>query len=300
MRFLSACLLLGAIALAACNSGEPGRPPAPVVVYASAEQEQGLLEAFAAFSAETRIPVTLKVADSAANTDRVIRNEGTPAADVLITSGVSEIWRAGDEGALRPLTSSAFAALPSVLKDPDRMWAAIGVRYAMIGAAPGATDTTVQDYSDLARSELRGKVCLTSSELPANRALIAMLVEDMGVKPAERMVRAWVRNLAASPYATQSQLFDALRTGSCQYAIVSVQGDAEAFSRISPSPLYLDIDAIGIARHAGQAESAQTLVEWMLKSNPVGEPELSNGKNIGLAGWRGEEARLLVERAGYR
>ncbi len=300
MKSLSTGLLLSAIAIAACNSGDPGPPPAPVVVYASAEQEPGLLEAFAAFSAETRIPVTLKVADSAANTDRVIRNEGTPAADVLITSGVSDIWRAGDEGALRPLTSSAFAALPSVLKDPDRMWAAIDVRYAMIGATPGATDTTVKDYSDLARSGLRGKVCLTSSELPANRALIAMLVEDIGVKPAERMVRAWVRNLAASPYATQSQLIDALRAGRCQYAIVSAQGGAEGFSKISPSPLYLDIDAIGIARHAGQAESAQTLVEWMLRSYPVGEPELSNGKNIGLAGWRGEEARLLVERAGYR
>jgi iron(III) transport system substrate-binding protein len=127
-----------------------------------------------------------------------------------------------------------------------------------------------------------------------------MLIEDVGLKPAERMVRAWVRNLAASPYATEQKLVDALRLGTCRYGIVSGSADIEGLATIAPNPLYLDIDAIGIARHAEQAESAQALVEWMLKSSPLAEPESSNGRNLGLAGWRDEEVRLLAERAGYR
>jgi len=306
MKRRPASVLLGLLVLAACDgsdsgvAGESGVPLAPVTVYASAEQAAGLREEFSAFTAETRIPVTLKIADSESNVSKVIANLGAPAADVLVTPNVTDIWRAADEGALRPLTSRAFTAVPPVLKDPDRTWVAIGVRYAIIGVAPGTPAAPVGDYGDLSSSELRGKVCLSSSTLPVNRSLIAMLIEDIGIKPAERMVRAWVRNLAASPYATEAQLVNALRSGICGYGIVSSSVDLEGLSKIAPKPLYIDIDGIGVARHATQAESAQTLVHWMLNSSSLPDPRSSNGKNIGLAGWRDEDVRLLVERAGYR
>ena len=300
MKQLSIIVLLGVLLVAGCNAGDPGPPPPPVVVYASPEHESSLTEAFSAFTAATRIPVTLKIADSVSNTRNVINNEGTPPADVLVTSTVIDVWRAADEGALRPLTSPTFAAVPSVLKDPDGMWAAIGVRFAVIGVAPGASDALADAYGDLASSDLRGKVCVSSSVLPVNRTLIAMLIEDIGVKPAERMARAWVRNLAASPFATETKLVDALRSGACQYGVVSSSIDLAGLSTITPQPLYADIDGIGVARHARQAESAQTLVDWLLAENPLAESGSSNGKNLALAGWHDEEVRLLVERAGYR
>ena len=257
-----------------------------------------MADTFAAFTAETGVPITLTVAEDDVNVRNVIENRGTPLADVLITSSVIDIWRATDEGALRPLVATHFEEVPAVLRDPDRTWAAIRVHKAVIVTAADAS--VPDDYSDFATPELRGKICLSSSALPVNRALIAMLIEDVGLKPAERMVRAWVRNLAASPYATEQKLVDALRSGTCRYGIVSSSGDIEGLSTNAPSPLYLDIDAIGIARHAEQAESAQALVQWMLESISLPEPESSNGRNLGLAGWRDEDVRLLVERAGYR
>jgi len=293
-----ASALFAALLFAACESADDGPPPEPVVVYVSPAQEAQLAGAFSAFTAETGVPTQLVVADDDINVRNIIENRGTPSADVLITSSVFDIWRAADEGALRPLTAKHLEKVPAELRDPDRTWAAIGVHHAVIATAAegGAPD----DYSDFATPELRGKTCLSSSALPINRALIAMLIEDVGLKPAERMVRAWVRNLAASPYATEQKLVDALRLGTCRYGIVSGSADIEGLATIAPNPLYLDIDAIGIARHAEQAESAQALVEWMLKSSPLAEPESSNGRNLGLAGWRDEEVRLLAERAGYR
>jgi hypothetical protein len=38
----------------------------------------------------------------------------------------------------------------------------------------------------------------------------------------------------------------------------------------------------------------------MLEKNKLREPVSSNGRNIGLAGWRDEDAALLAERAAYR
>lgn len=281
----------------ACDSGPILEP---VVIYASAEQETRLAEMLSRFTDETRVPVKVVVGDSKALTDNVINNRGTPTADVLLTSNVADIWRAADRGALRPLTGSAVVEVPTLIRDPDRLWAALQVRYAVIGVSPDAVHSDPGQYADLANSDFRGSVCLSSAALPVNRSLVAMLAEDLGIKPAERIVRAWVRNLAAEPFATEGELLDAIRSGACAYAIFSSTFDSEGLSIVRPNPLYLDIDGIGVARHAHNPDSAQSLVNWLLREVALPAPESSNGKNIGLAGWRDEDARLLVERAGYR
>ena len=283
--------------MTACDSGPV---PDPVVIYASAEQEIRLAEMFSRFTDETRVPVKVIVGDSAALTDQVMQNRGTPTADVLLTSNVADIWRAADRGALRPLTGAAVGNVPPLVRDPDRFWAALEVRYAIIGVSPDAEHAGLGNYADLAKSDFRGAVCLSSATLSVNRSLVAMLTEDLGVKPAERVVRAWVRNLGAEPFASEGQLLDAMRSGACGYAIFSSTLDTEGLSIIRPKPLYLDIDGIGVARHAHNPESAQALVDWLLREIPLRAPELSNGKNIGVAGWRDEDAGLLAERAGYR
>lgn len=283
--------------MTACDSGTI---PEPVVIYASAEQESRLAEMLSRFTDETRVPVKVVVGDSSALTDTVINNRGTPTADVLLTSSIADTWRAADRGALRPLTGTAVGDLPPLLKDPDRLWAALEVRYAIIGVSPGAEHAGLGNYADLAESDYRGAVCLSSAALPVNRSLVAMLAEDLGVKPAERIVRAWVRNLGSEPFATEGELLDAMRSGACGYGIFSSTFDTEGLAIIRPNPLYLDIDGIGVARHAHSPESAQALVNWLLRETPLRAPEFSNGKNVGVAGWRDEDARLLAERAGYR
>lgn len=295
-KFLGTALV--ALSLVACDSADKGPPAAAIVVYVNVAQEDGLADRLSAFTEETGIPVTLTVAEDEVNVRNVIENRGVPPADVVITSTVIDIWRAADEGALRPLKATHVEDVPALLRDPDRTWAAIGVRYAKIVTAADAG--LADDYGDFATAELRGKICLSTSALPVNRALIAMLIEDIGLKPAERLVRAWVRNLAASPFATEQKLVDALRSGTCGYGIVSDTADIQGLVSIAPNPLYLDIEAIGIARHARQAQSAETFVQWMLASSPLPQPESSNGRNLGLVGWRNEEVRLLAERAGYR
>jgi iron(III) transport system substrate-binding protein len=127
-----------------------------------------------------------------------------------------------------------------------------------------------------------------------------MLIEDLGVKPAERLVRSWVRNLAAAPFASEVGLRDALERGDCDFGIVSELPDGSSIATVVLVPTYLQIDGVGISRHAENADAAQQLVDWMLSDYQPDELNGSVAHNAGVAGWRDEDARLLAERAGYR
>lgn len=293
MRFASLVLIF--VAILGCSR----EPQPPIVVYVPGEEEPALEAVFANFSSETNIPVVPIWGNSTVNTEQLINKTGENA-DVLITSNVADIWRAADTGALRPIQSKAFANVDPLLKDPDGFWAAIDVRLQAIGMRKEPGRPLVDSYDQLASPDMRGRVCLSSSKLHANRALIAMLINDRGVKKAERLVRAWIQNLAASPFQNQSDLIAALRDGTCDYGIVSWLPETEGIEYFLPEEGYLDITGIGVARHAQQPESAQRFVEWMLLNQRVEVSGDSDRRPVGIAGWRDEEARLLTERAGYR
>jgi iron(III) transport system substrate-binding protein len=186
------------------------------------------------------------------------------------------------------------------LNDPDDLWAAIDVRFHAIATRSESIEPVVTNYNDLKLPELKGRLCLSSSELHANRSLLAMLIGDRGLKQTERLVRGWIRNLAASPFPSEEELLEALGNGMCDYAIVASQTASDSFVYLMPEPMYVDIDAIGVARHASNPEGAQQLVDWFLVNKPVRIESKSGRQNIGNAGWRDEDARLLAERAGYR
>ena len=105
--------------------------------------------------------------------------------------------------------------------------------------------------------------------LHVNRSLIAMLINDRGVKPAERLVRAWIRNLAAPPFSSEDELVGAIRNGTCAYGILSLFRPIDDLIYFVPEQHYMDIDGIGVARHARQAESAQRLVTWLVQRSSL-------------------------------
>ncbi len=293
-RVVAASMLL---LLVACESAPV---PEPVVVYANAEDEKELQDWFAGFTDHSGIRVTLKLGDSKSNTDLVIANRGSPPADVLLTSNVADIWRAADEGALRPIPPESLDRVPHSLRDPDGYWAALNVRYAAIDVAPNATVANASTYIELADPQLRGQLCLSSSALPVNRSLIAMLMQDMGSKPAERVVRGWIRNIAREPFSTEAELRKAILSGDCNYGIVSMPSEIDAPGTVDKNLFAIDIDGVGVVRHARYPVSAQRLINWMFEQKKLANPAWSNGKNIGIAGWLDEDALLLAERAGYR
>ncbi len=288
-------LAVAALALGGCSSP----PEPPVVIYVPTSMEPIV----ASHLRSAGLNATFVAGDSTDLATRVIEKNDSPRADVLITDNAVDIWRAGDRGALRPIDDNVLAESPPELRDPDGAWVALGFHPLLLQLADDPVSFEPGSYSDLGNPEWRGKLCLSTSALPANRALLGMMIDELGVTPAERIVRRWARNLAASPFASQQDLVDAFGSGACAVTIAMPGTSIRGARVIRPDPLYFDIEGIGVTRHAGHPDLAQSVVAELRRRMIATDLELlpaARGINASAIGWRDEEARLLADRAGYR
>lgn len=279
-------------------------PLEPVVVFAAHADESYLPELFAEFTRLTGRRVTVRHRDAKTIVDEVIANRGRPPADVLMTPDVYGAWKAADEGALRPLRSEVVAAkVPANLRDPDGAWTAVSLYTAKIVYSNEKIDVAkLHDYAALGGDAFAEKLCLSSSTLAINRALIGMLIDSEGVRPAERIVRKWMANLALPPFDNEQQLLAALDAGTCSIAIVSAAAidESSGLSVFEPEPMYGNIVTVGVARHARQADAALQLIEWLIDKQSGELAASIANRNLGIVGWHTEDTIKLAERAGYR
>ena len=309
----------------------PTSNPEPIVVYASYADEAYLPKLFEAFTEKTGIRVTVKNADARKNVDDVIANRGSPPADLLLAPDVIGVWRAADEGALRPLGSEVITeSVPELMRDPDGFWTAVSLRPVhIVFDTQQFSLSDIGNFEDLANPEFKGKLCLTSSTHAVNRSMIAKLIQSHGNKATELIVRGWVTNLALPSFTSETELLRAVGAGTCGVGIVSsaeVRGNrsSEGAARIGANqlvPVHGRVEAAGINRHAREPAAARQLLEWMV-TKPVqtrhttrfGAAPVFNGAykdaaslsewvggvNLGAAAWLDEDAVKLAERAGYR
>ncbi len=312
-------LFLCALALGACgqppesvDSAPPTERPEPVVVYVDQPGEAMLRPVFERFTKESGIPVTIREADREKNLDDVMSNRGAPPADVLITDNVGDIFAAGDDGALRQLgpESGIDTIHHDFFRDPDKQWFVVGVNpFVIVGGEGVALPESPEELGDPAYAK---KFCLQSSASPDAQALIAGLIAEHGERPAERIVRKWIQNLALPPMGSGQALLDGISDGRCSLAIVTWR-DATLFGmdELPQKPaltVYSNALGIGLARHARYPDSAVVLLDWVASNGGVAEAarvlsvESTANPRFSTAriGWLIGEASLLAERAHWR
>ena len=322
------CTLLAVIVgLVACGPADnqpqtgsmPG--PEPAVVYMVSPGAAALEPVFADFTETTGIPVSIREAPAEKNLQDVIGNVGAPPADILLTDGIADIWLAGDEGALRRLGSMGYLeAVPELFRDPDGQWFSIGADPLVIVVASAGDAARVAAYADLADPAYAGQLCLSASQLPENRLLIAHLIAEHGQRPAERIVRRWLENLALPPRSSAAGLLAELQSGACRYALAK---RSDVTDMTAPLPyrlpagdgaVFVSAYGIGIARHARYPESATRLLDWL--AGPGGQSQFALAtrtlstlgtppgewatRPLAELGWLDAEARRLAERARWR
>lgn len=340
MRGVTATTFIIAISILFGACDEAPQKPAddsrkePVVVYAAFEDDAQLRDLLAAYTEQTGVMVIVRRGEAKGIVNDVIENRVSPPADVLMTRSVTDVWRAAEDGALRPIFSvSGREQLPAWSRDPDDLWLATGYRTAVVvHAMEDLGNADLPDFASLAEPSFHKSLCLSSSTNKVNSAVIAMMIETMGVRPAEIAVRGWMANLALPVFDSELQLIDAIRSGSCRIGIVSSSAIAKAktddsklnVSVITPATTYADVDGIGVARHARNPEGASALVEWLLSkdvqeskashdvaypANPTAKynkaldaagPINVSAKNVSLIAWHEDAAAKLAERARYR
>lgn len=296
-------------------------PAAPVVVYAAYEDRSYLPALFDEYTKQTGVNVIVRNGGAETIVDDIIADNISPPADVLLTSSVNSAWRAAEEGALRPTRSEiADEQVAAWLRDPDSYWTAWSYWRAVLVYGPASIDVTdLDDFVGLADPRFKDRLCLASSADSISLAVIATLIDDLGVHEAELAVRGWIANLAAPVFDTELQLLEGIASGKCAVGLVSSTNFALAAASDAdipvrphePATVVVDVEAMGVTRHARNPDGARKLIEWMLDDHvqaqhaaavfvEVARMDIKDAKNVSRVAQYRDDARKLAERARYR
>lgn len=310
---------------------------AELVVYTS-RNEQLVKPLFERYTQETGVKVTY-LTDKAPPLMERLRAEGSRTqADVLITVDAGNLWQAANLGLLQAIDSPTLQAnIPAHLRDPENRWFGLSVRARTIVHDPKAVPAAqLSTYEDLADPKWRGKLCLRTSKSEYNQSLVATMIATLGPERAEQVVRGWVENLAAPPFANDVAVIEAIAAGRCSVGIVNSyylgrqqsENPQLAVKPFWPNQgdrgVHINVSGAGVTAHSDNAEAARAFIEWLSSekaqalyanenmeypANPkIDAAPLVQGWggyksdviNVSEAGRLQAEAVKLMDRAGYR
>ena len=250
----------------------------PVVVYSTYGAEV-VKPVFDAYTEETGLRVYLLTGSYEHLTGKVHQPGSDPVADLFIADNVADLWRAAEQDVFRPTRSDVIAKrVPAQLRDPEHLWTALGVRARVIAYNTQLVDAaeigSVSDYASLGAEDFRDRLCLSSSTVAANVSLIAMLINDNGIRDAEVIVRGWRANLATSGYDGDHDLLQAIAAGQCALGVADSSEvarflGANAGSNLAahwfqdPGVTHINASGGGVTRHAKNAAGAVSLLHWL-------------------------------------
>jgi iron(III) transport system substrate-binding protein len=246
--------------------------------------------------------------------------------------------QAAAAGVLAALDSPALrAAVPEHLRDPDGRWYGLSMRVrTMVYNPDRVRPEELSSYAALADARWRGKLCLRSSKKVYNQSLVATQIAHRGVDEVEAMVRGWVANLAAPPFADDTLAIRAVAAGQCEVALVNsyylgrLQAeDPNIKARLHWADqdghgVHVNISGAGVVASSKRREAAQRLLEWLAGAEAQAKFAQANYEypvragvdldpivaawgsfkadtiNVGEAGRLQAQAVKLMDRSGWR
>lgn len=268
-----------------------------------------------------------------------IRAEGsnTPA-DVFITVDGGNLWQATQMGLLRPINSPTLKAnIPASLRDPKNQWYGLSVRARTIFYNTNKVKPAeLSSYAALADAKWKGRLCLRTSNNVYNQSLVGTMIANLGAVKTEQIVKGWVANLAAPPFANDTAMLEAIGAGRCDVGIANTYYYGRLMDKQPKLPLgifwanqqtsgtHVNIAGAGVTTHAKNEKGAVRFLEWLSSDkaqnlfadinmeypvNPKVKPAAEvaawgnfkhNYINVSKAGEMQAEAVKLMDRAGYR
>jgi len=221
------------------------------------------------------------------NADELIarmQTEGVNSpADVLITVDAGRLWRAEEAGIFQPTHSELLdERIPAALRHPEGLWFGFSSRARIIVYDKDDVDPAlIQTYEDLARPELKGKICIRSSSNIYNLSLMASLIEHDGQDAATQWANDVVGNFARAPEGNDTAQIEAVAAGQCDVAVVNsyyvariLNADddaskaiAEEIAVVFPNQqdrgTHVNISGAGVVAGAPHPEAAVKFLEYL-------------------------------------
>jgi len=217
-----------------------------------------------------------------------LRNEGANSpADVVLLADAARLWKAQVEGLFQPVKSAALEKrIPATLRGRDdgagSEWFGFSMRARMIVYnKDDVNPALVQNYEDLARPELKGKVCTRSGAHPYMLSLIGAISEHDGKEKTEQWAARVVANFARKPRGGDTDQIRAVASGECGVALTNSYylarlmrsekpEDRAAVAKVgavwpnqSSYGTHVNVSGAGVARHAPHRADAVRFLEYL-------------------------------------
>lgn len=331
--------VLAALALLAAATAQAEKKPGELVVY-SARNEQLIQPLFTRYEQESGVKIKFLTDKEAPLLARLQAEGKNTPADLLITVDAGNLWQAARLGLLQAAPSAVLKQnIPAHLRDPDARWFGLSVRartlvYSILRVKP----ETLSTYEALAEPAWKSRLCLRSSNKVYNQSLVAMMIAALGEPRSEQIVRGWVANLAAAPFANDNEVMQAIAAGRCDVGIVNTYyyGRLKREQPELPVALFwpnqrkgergvhVNVSGAGVTTHAKNPAAALKFLEWLsageaqglfaslnleYPANPDVAPDPAVAAwgpfrqdllNVAQAGALQAQATKLMDRAGYR
>ncbi len=285
-----------AAALALAVSGAAVQAGEAVNVYSSRHYKYDD-QLFAEFTAETGIQVNLLQGKGDELMERIKAEGANSPADVFITVDAGMLWRAEQAGIFQPTKSAVLEArIPESLRDPEGLWFGFSKRARVFVVDPTQIDPAlVHRYEDLARPELKGKVCIRSSSNIYNLSLLGSIIANDGAVAAEDWAKGVVANMARPPEGGDIDQIMAVSVGQCAVAVANTYyyvrlltsekaeeaAAAKKLTVIFPNQgdrgTHVNVSGAGVAAHAPNHDNAVKLLEFL--SSDAAQVYFAQGNN---------------------
>ena len=175
------------------------------------------------FTEQTGIVVNVVKADSDELLERLNAEGEDTEADLLVTSDVGRLFRAGEMDLIKAFNSDVVESnVPEHLRAADNLWTALTVRARVITYALDRVDpSTLSTYEALTEPEWEGKVLARSSSHIYNQSLLASFIALNGEEAAKEWAQGLVANMARTPEGNDRDQMKAVVAGEGDVAIVN-------------------------------------------------------------------------------
>jgi iron(III) transport system substrate-binding protein len=227
-----------------------------------------------------------------------LRSEGARSpADVVLLVDAARLAAAQQDGLFQPVKSKVLSdKIPAQFTGENGLWYAFSARSRVIVYNKANVDPKLaQNYEDLAKPALKGKVCTRTGSHPYMLSLMSSMINHLGEKGAESWAQGVVANMARSPKGGDTDQIRAVATGECGVALTnsyywvrlmnsSKPEDKEVVSKVgfiwpnqSSYGVHMNVSGGAVAKNAPNREAAIKFLEYLASDSA--QKYFANGNN---------------------
>lgn len=227
-----------------------------------------------------------------------MRNEGPRSpADVVLLVDAARLAVAQEQGLFQPIQSKVLdARIPEQYRGDKGLWFAFSARSRVIVYNKTNIDPAhIQNYEDLAKPNMKGKVCTRSGSHPYMLSLLSGMIANTGEKAATDWATGMVNNMARSPKGGDTDQIKAVASGECGVALTNTYywvrmlnsdnaEDKEVASKVGfvwpnqkTTGAHMNVSGGAVAAYAPNKASAIQFLEYLASDSA--QKYFANGNN---------------------